>query len=93
MAYQSAKATKNPGDRLRRAFLSADDVLEFMIAGARAVQDRHRHLHQPPPPCRRFLADLQVRLEEMGVSDINEIVGTVLDGEQEAGVVFMEAAP
>ncbi|MCG6114201.1 MAG: dihydroorotate dehydrogenase [Mesorhizobium sp.] len=91
MAYQSAKATKIPVIGCG-GISSADDVLEFMIAGARAVQVGTATFINPTA-MPAILADLQVRLEEMGVSDINEIVGTVLDGEQEAGVVFMEAAP
>ena len=91
MAYQSAKATNIPVIGCG-GISSAEDVLEFMIAGAHAVQVGTATFVNPTS-MPAIIRDLEARLLEMGVGDVNDIVGTVIDGEQEAGVVFMEAAP
>ncbi len=55
---------------------SADDALEFLVAGARAVQVGTATFYDPTAS-ERLLDDLTQRLEETGVPDIRSFVGTL----------------
>jgi dihydroorotate dehydrogenase (NAD+) catalytic subunit len=55
---------------------TADDALEFMVAGATAVQVGTATFYDPTA-CERLLDDLIARLEETGVSELRAIVGTL----------------
>lgn len=55
---------------------SADDVLEFMAAGASAVQIGTIQFVRPKAVL-EILSDLERYLSEMGVTDISEMVGTL----------------
>ncbi len=55
---------------------TADDALEFMVAGAAAVQVGTATFYDPTA-AERLLDDLIARLEETGASELREIVGTL----------------
>jgi len=55
---------------------SADDVLEFLVAGASAVQVGTANFYNPTV-VPQILCDLPRLLHENGVSDINELIGTL----------------
>jgi dihydroorotate dehydrogenase (NAD+) catalytic subunit len=55
---------------------TADDALEFLVAGARAVQVGTATFYNPNAS-ERLLDDLTRRLEEAGVSQVTELVGTL----------------
>lgn len=91
MAYQCAKATRIPVIGCG-GISTAQDALEFLIAGASAVQVGTATFINPTAMM-TIIAELETFLEREGISSIREVVGTVIDDEQEAGIVFMEAAP
>ena len=55
---------------------SAEDVLEFLVAGAAAVQIGTANFYNPTV-VPQILDDLPRLLQENGISDINELVGTL----------------
>jgi dihydroorotate dehydrogenase (NAD+) catalytic subunit len=55
---------------------TADDALEFLVAGASAIQVGTATFYEPTA-CERLLDDLTVQLEEIGVADIRSIIGTL----------------
>lgn len=91
MAYQCAKATRIPVIGCG-GISDANDVLEFMIAGASAVQIGTATFISPTA-MPTIIADLENYLESEGIAAARDVIGTVADGEQEEDVVFMEAAP
>ena len=91
MAYQCARATKIPVIGCG-GISSAEDVLEFLIAGASAVQVGTATFIDPTI-MPTIISDLEALLADLGHTSVREVIGTVIDGEQKEGVVFMEAAP
>lgn len=91
MAYQCARATSIPVIGCG-GISSAEDVLEFLIAGATAVQVGTATFIDPAA-MPKIIADLEAWLAREGHASVREVIGTVLDGEQRQAVVFMEAAP
>lgn len=91
MAYQCARATRIPVIGCG-GISSAEDVMEFMIAGATAVQVGTATFVRPMAMI-EILRDLEKRLDAERIGSVRELIGTVIDGEQREGVVFMEAAP
>jgi dihydroorotate dehydrogenase (NAD+) catalytic subunit len=55
---------------------SADDALEFLVAGATAVQVGTATFYDPTAS-ERMLDDLTRRLDEAGVADVRSIIGTL----------------
>ena len=55
---------------------NAQDVVEFMLAGANAVQIGSAHF-QNPLVCPQIAKDLPDVLEKLGIEDINDLVGQV----------------
>ncbi len=55
---------------------TADDALEFLVAGASAVQVGTATFYDPAASD-RLLDDLTCRLSEAGISDVREIIGTL----------------
>ena len=55
---------------------SAEDVIEMMMAGATAVQVGAENLRNPFV-CKQIAEELPLRMEELGINDINEIIGIV----------------
>lgn len=91
MAYQCARATRIPVIGCG-GISTADDVLEFLIAGATAVQVGTATFINPTAMV-SVISELEGRLAREGISSVRDIIGTVIDDEQKSGVVFMEAAP
>ena len=60
---------------------SADDVLEFIVAGCSAVQVGTGNFADPGLPA-RLAEDVSALLDEAGIADINDLVGTLEDGRQ-----------
>ena len=55
---------------------SARDVVEMMMAGATAVQVGAENLRNPMV-CKEIVEDLPVVMAELGINDLNEIIGIV----------------
>lgn len=55
---------------------SVDDLIEMMMAGATAVQVGAENLRNPFV-CKQIVEELPRRMEELGIKDINEIIGIV----------------
>lgn len=91
MAYQCARATRIPVIGCG-GISNAQDVLEYLIAGASAVQVGTATFIQPTA-MPDILRDLEAWLEREGVARVADMVGTIVDGEPSQGMVFMEAAP
>lgn len=91
MAYQCARATSIPVIGCG-GISSAEDVLEFLIAGATAVQVGTATFIDPAA-MPKIIADLEAWLARAGHASVRDVIGTVIDGEQKQAVVFMEAAP
>ncbi len=75
MTWQAARSVKIPVLGIG-GIASASDVLEFLIAGARAVQIGTANFVDPGV-YERVLADLRGYLERHGLDDINGVVGTL----------------
>lgn len=91
MAYQAARATNIPVIGCG-GISNAEDVLEFLIAGATAVQVGTATFISPTI-MPTIIKDLEAWLAKRGYSSVSDVIGTVIDDEQKAAVVFMEAAP
>lgn len=91
MAYQAARATNIPVIGCG-GISNAEDVLEFLIAGATAVQVGTATFISPTV-MPTIINDLETWLAKRGYSSVSDVIGTVIDDEQKAAVVFMEAAP
>jgi dihydroorotate dehydrogenase (NAD+) catalytic subunit len=55
---------------------TADDALEFMVAGASAIQVGTATFYNPTA-AERMIDDLTRRLDEAGVTDLRQIIGTL----------------
>ena len=55
---------------------TADDALEFLVAGASAVQVGTATFYDPTAS-ERMIDDLTSRLDEAGVTDLRQIIGTL----------------
>ena len=75
MAWQAARAVKIPVIGIG-GISSAEDALEFLIAGCRAVQIGTANFVDPGV-YDRVLAGLSAYLQRHGLSDINAVVGTL----------------
>lgn len=91
MAYQCAKAVSIPVIGCG-GIATVEDVVEFLIAGASAVQIGTATFIDPLAMV-RLVGELETYLAAEGLSSVNDLVGTVNDAEAADGLVFMEAAP
>ncbi|QGZ34644.1 dihydroorotate dehydrogenase [Stappia indica] len=91
MAYQCAKSTTIPVIGCG-GISTAEDVIEFLIAGATAVQVGTATFINPTAMV-TVIAELESYLEREKLSSVRDLIGTLIDEEQKEGVVFMEAAP
>ncbi len=55
---------------------TADDALEFLVAGASAIQVGTATFYDPAAS-ERLLDDLTARLDAHGVSDLRAVIGTL----------------
>lgn len=91
MAYQCAKSVDIPIIGCG-GITTVEDVVEYLIAGATAVQIGTATFISPRAMV-HLIDDLVDYLEAEGLASVGELVGSVRDGEAADGVVFMEAAP
>jgi dihydroorotate dehydrogenase (NAD+) catalytic subunit len=74
----------------------ADDALEFLVAGASAVQVGTATFYDPTA-AERLLDDMTRTLEEAGIGDVNALIGTLrsnrLEGRPAQVTVGMHAGP
>lgn len=91
MAYQCAKSTTIPVIGCG-GISTAEDVIEFLIAGATAVQVGTATFINPTAMV-TVISELERYLEREKLSSVRDLIGTLIDEEQKEGVVFMEAAP
>ena len=73
MVYQVYEAVKIPIIGMG-GVMSAEDVLEFMLAGATAVQVGAANLVNPFA-CRDIINDLPAAMEKYGIKSLTEIIG------------------
>lgn len=73
MVYQVYEAVKIPIIGMG-GISNCDDVIEMMLAGATACQIGSQNLVDPFA-CKKIVEQLPIRLQELGVKDINEIIG------------------
>ena len=64
---------------------TADDALEFLVAGASAVQVGTATFYDPTAS-ERILDDLGRLLAEAGVGDVKEVIGTLRSNRPEANI-------
>ena len=55
---------------------TADDALEFLVAGATAIQVGTATFYDPTAS-ERMIDDLSSRLDEAGVTELRQIIGTL----------------
>ena len=91
MAYQCAKAVQIPVIGCG-GIDNAEDVVEYMVAGASAVQVGTATFIDPLAIV-KIIDDLERWCNAEGIADISELVGSVRDDEAADSIVFMEAAP
>lgn len=91
MAYQCAKATRIPVIGCG-GISNSDDVVEFLIAGASAVQVGTATFINPNAMV-TIIADLEHYLARENIASVRDLVGSVVDGEPKSSVMFMETAP
>ena len=58
---------------------SAEDVLEFMLCGATAVQVGTANLHDPYAAL-RIADDLTNAMKKYKITDVNEVIGALIEG-------------
>lgn len=75
MVYQCAKAVKIPVIGLGGIF-SAEDAVEYFLAGASAIQVGTANFHDPQAPL-RVLEGLAKFLEKRGLSSVRDLVGKI----------------
>jgi dihydroorotate dehydrogenase (NAD+) catalytic subunit len=73
MVYQVYDAVKIPIVGMG-GIMSAEDVIEFMMAGATAVQVGAENLINPYA-CRDIIADLPRVMEKYGINKLTDIIG------------------
>lgn len=91
MAYQCAKSVDIPVIGCG-GISTVEDVIEYLIAGAAAVQVGTATFIEPQIMA-RMVEGLKAYLKSQGLSSVKQLVGCVEDGEASDGLVFMEAAP
>ena len=73
--YQIARAVKAPVVGIG-GIASIDDVMEFLVAGATAVQIGTANFYNPTATM-TILDALPAALEELGARSVSEVVGTI----------------
>ncbi len=78
MVYQVYEAVKIPIVGMG-GISTADDVLEFMLAGAAAVEVGAANLIDPYA-CKKIIEDLPGAMEKYGINNLSEIIGGAHNG-------------
>jgi dihydroorotate dehydrogenase (NAD+) catalytic subunit len=91
MAYQCAKSVDIPVIGCG-GISTIEDVIEYLIAGASAVQVGTATFINPPIMV-NMVEGLESYLQSQGLHSVKQLIGSVVDQEASDGLVFMEAAP
>jgi len=91
MAFQCAKSVDIPVIGCG-GIATIEDVIEYLIAGASAVQIGTATFIEPTIMV-RLIDELPNYLKSQDLNSVSELIGSVLDEEAADGLVFMEAAP
>ncbi|THD76284.1 dihydroorotate dehydrogenase [Thalassobius vesicularis] len=91
MAYQCAKSVDIPVIGCG-GISTIEDVIEYLIAGATAVQVGTATFINPTTMV-RLIDDLRHFLSDQNIANVSDLIGTVRDADAADAVVFMEAAP
>lgn len=91
MAYQCARATGIPVIGCG-GITTVEDVAEYMIAGATAVQVGTATFIRPTAMM-ELIDDLAAWCAGEGIRDVRQLIGSVRDDEAAEDLVFMETAP
>lgn len=78
MVYQASKAIKIPVIGMG-GIMTGEDAAEFLIAGASAVMVGTANLYDPNASV-RILEELKAFMSANNISDVNELVGSLIDG-------------
>ena len=76
MVWQAARAVKIPVIGIG-GVMTAEDALEFIIVGARAVQLGTVIFTNPSAPL-EILEDIKLFMKEQGISSLSELVGSII---------------
>lgn len=91
MVYQCAKSVDIPIIGCG-GIASIEDVAEYLIAGAKAVQIGTATFINPLIMV-QLIDQLPECLEKLGLSKLSDLIGSVMDDEAGDNLVFMESAP
>ncbi|WBU56120.1 dihydroorotate dehydrogenase [Paracoccus sediminicola] len=91
MAYQAARSVSIPVIGCG-GISSLDDVLEYLIAGAAAVQVGTASFIEPAI-MPRLVHELESWMDARGIASLDGLVGSVRDDEAPDAMIFAEAAP
>ncbi|MBL4598918.1 MAG: dihydroorotate dehydrogenase [Rhizobiaceae bacterium] len=91
MAFQCAKSVDIPVIGCG-GIATIEDVIEYLIAGASAVQIGTATFIEPTIMV-RLIDELPNYLKSQDLDSVSELIGSVRDEEAADGLVFMEAAP
>lgn len=91
MAYQCARSVQIPVIGCG-GIATLNDVLEYLIAGASAVQVGTASFLEPAI-MPRLIAELSDWMEARGIATLDQIIGSVRDDEAPDAMIFAEAAP
>lgn len=91
MAYQAARSVSIPVIGCG-GISTLHDVLEYLIAGASAVQVGTATFLEPAV-MPRLVAELGAWMDRQGLASLDQIIGSVRDDEAPDAMIFAEAAP
>ena len=91
MAYQAARSVNIPVIGCG-GISNLQDVLEYLIAGAAAVQVGTASFREPAI-MPRLLDELAAWMDAKGIASLSEIIGSVRDDEASDAMIYAEAAP
>lgn len=91
MTYQCARSVDIPVIGCG-GITTAEDIAEFLIAGASAVQIGTANFINPTA-MPRLISDLEHFMAEEGIERVADLVGSIRDGALDESIRFMETAP
>lgn len=91
MAYQCAKVVEIPVIGCG-GISTVEDVVEYLIAGASAVQVGTATFINPTA-MPQIIRDLESYMTRHGIADLSRLIGSVRDDDAADSVIFMETAP
>lgn len=91
MAYQAARSVNVPVIGCG-GISNLQDVLEYLIAGAAAVQVGTASFREPAI-MPRLVDELAAWMDAKGIASLSEIIGSVRDDEASDAMIYAEAAP